>query len=316
MTEEKKVDRFYVDKRDLSDFNRLKEKDTPFAGSQNKDVFLAAMVVGYYEGARVPLKTKEGYFMKSYLKDEELALINAIAVAEEESLNVLLESQKVFSIAEEYAAGGIQLLKEKVFGGEYGSYAKKLESDLLRTYEKAVANQLKRPSTPEEIASLSIYDLIKNGESASVEFKSSLIWDYQKNQPNKKLMGMIVTRTISSFMNFNGGVLLIGVDNNKKILGLEKDLAELDGTTDGFELHLTNIVNSHLGKTKRTLISVKFEKIEDKQIAGLIVKKSPRPVYIKYEGKSEFFIRSGNSSQPLDMSEVPEYIKDRWPDLP
>lgn len=315
MTEEKKVDRFYVDKRDLSDFNRLKEKDTPFAGSQNKDVFLAAMVVGYHEGARVPLKTKEGYFMKSYLKDEELALINAIAVAEEKSLNVLLDPQKVFSIAEEYAAGGIQLLKEKVFSEEYGSYAKKLESELLRTYEKAVAEQPKSP-TPEEIAAISISDLVKNGESGSVEFKSSLIWDYQKNHPNKKLMGMIAARTISSFMNSNGGVLLIGVDNDKKILGLEKDLAELDGTIDNFELHVTNVINKYLGKIKGTLVSIKFEKIEDKQVAALIIKKSPRPVYMKYEGKSEFFIRSGNSSQPLDVSEVPEYIKDHWPDLP
>lgn len=314
MTMQKKIDRLFVDKRDFSDFNRLKEKDTPFAGSQNKDVFLAAMVLGYHEGARIQLKSKEGYFMKSYLKDEELALINAIAIAEDKNLSVLLDQQKVFTIAEEYATGGIQLLKERVFGGEYGSYAKKLESDLLRTYERAAANQPKRP-TPEEIASLSIPDLIKNGESESVEFKSSLIWDYQMSQANKKLMGMIIARTISSFMNFNGGVLLVGVDNKKKILGLEKDLALLHGTTDNFELHLTNIINSHLGKTKRTLVSIRFEKIEDKQIAALIIKKSNRPVYMKCEGKTEFFIRSGNSSQPLDMSEVPEYITDHWPDL-
>jgi len=315
VTEEKKTDRFYVDKRDLSDFNRLKEKDTPFAGSQNKDVFLAAMVVGYHERARVPLKTKEGYFMKTYLKEEELALINAIAVAEEKSLNILLDQQKVFSIAEEYAAGGIQLLKERVFSGEYGSYAKKLESELLRSYEKTVANRPKCPN-PEEITSLSIPDLIKNDESDTLEFKSSLVWDCQNDKPNKKLIGMIVARAISSFMNCNGGVLVIGVSNDKKKLGIEKDLAELGGATDNFELHLTNLINSHLGKTKRALVSVKIQKIEDKQIAAVIVRKSPRPVYMKCEGKSEFFIRSGNSSQPLDMSEVPDYIKDHWPDLP
>jgi hypothetical protein len=315
MAEEKKVDRLFVDKRDLDDFNRLKEKDSPFAGSQNKDVFLAAMVTGYHEGGRVPLKTKEGYFMKSYLRDEELALIRAIAIAEENNLNVLLDEQKVFSIAEEYAAGGIQQLKLKVFGEGYGSYTKKLESELLHALENVVVAQPKL-QTLEEVAELPISDLVNNGESNSVEFKSSLIWDYKKKKPDKALLGMIVARTISCFMNSDGGIILIGVGNDKKILGLENDLAQLDGSPDNFELHLTNVINKYLGKIKGPLVRIRFHKIEDKQIAALIVKKSPRPVYIKYEGRSEFYIRSSNSCQPLDMSEATEYIRDHWPDLP
>lgn len=318
MTTEKKVDRLFVDKRDLDDFNRLKdkvEKDSPFAGSQNKDVFLAAMVTGYHEGGRVALKTKEGYFWKSYLRDEELALIRAIAVAEEKSLNVLLDEAKVFQIAEEYAAGGIQLLKTKVFGESYGSYAKKLESELLRTLEKAISEQPKS-QTVEEIADLSIQDLIKNDESNSVEFKSSLIWDYAKKKPDKSLLGMVIARTISCFMNSKGGIILIGVGDDKKVLGLENDLAQLDGSTDNFELHLTNVINKHLGKIKGTLVRVKFEKVEDKQVVALIIKESPRPVYLKHEGKTQFYIRSSNSCQPLDVSEATEYIKDHWPDLP
>jgi predicted HTH transcriptional regulator len=127
---------------------------------------------------------------------------------------------------------------------------------------------------------------------------------------------MVVARTISSFMNSNGGLLLIGVDNDKNILGLEKDLAQLDGSADKFELHITNVINNHLGKIKGTLVAVRFENIEGKQIAVLTVKKSPRPVYLKYEGKLDFFIRSGNSCQLLDVSEATEYIKDHWPDLP
>jgi hypothetical protein len=34
MTEKKKIDRIYIDRRDLDDFNRLKQKDSPFANSQ------------------------------------------------------------------------------------------------------------------------------------------------------------------------------------------------------------------------------------------------------------------------------------------
>jgi len=315
MSEEKKIDRFYVDKKDIDDFNRLKEKDSPFAGGQNKDIFLAAMVVGYHEGCRVKLKTKEGYFREEYLTPQETALIRALAVSEAANLTILLDKQKIYEIAEEYAAGGIKLLKGKVFSGEYGSYAKKLESDLLRTYEKITEKQLKEPKVPEEITKLPIGDLIKSGENESVEFKSSLIWDYT-NKQRSKTMGMIIAKTVSSFMNSNGGVILIGVDNDKNILGLDQDLTHLEKhSLDQFELHFTNIINNYLGKINRPYVKIKFEKMDGKDIAIVQVKKSTRPVYIKSEGKTEFYIRSGNSCQPLDISEANLYIKDKWPDL-
>ena len=315
MSERKKVDRLYVDKRDIKDFNRLKDKDSPFAGSQNKDVFLAAMVIGHHEGSRLELKKKEGYVREEYLTAEDLALIRAIAVSEEGSLNVLLDKQKVFSIAEEYAAGGIKLLKARAFSGEYGSYAKKLESELLRTYEKIPETEPKEPKTLEEMANLSVVDLIKSGETGTLEFKSSLIWDYEKKQKNK-LMAMIVAKVVSSFMNSNGGILLIGVDNNKNIVGLDKDLAQLEsGSLDEFELHFTNVVNNYLGKISRPYVSIKFEIVDDKKLAVIRVRKSPRPVYVKYKDRTEFYIRAGNSSQPLDIKEATQYIKDHWPDL-
>lgn len=313
MTEKKKVDRIYVDKKDIADFNRLKERDSPFTNCQSKEVWLAAMVVGFNEGGRIPLKNKEGYVRLEYFNDEEKTLIKSIAVTTEGNLNVLLDEQKIYSIAEEYATGGIAILKAKVFSGEYGSYIKKLESELLRKFKENIENQAK-PQTLEETIDLSIHDLISRGESNLIEFKSSLVWDHKKQQPNK-LMGMIVARTISSFMNSEGGVLLIGVDNNKKILGLDKDLAQTKGNKDDFELHFTNIVNSYLGKINRPLINLKFSEIESKEVAVVAVKKSPRPVYLKCEGKTEFFIRSGNSNQPLDISEATDYVKDHWPDL-
>ena len=136
MTEEKKprIDRLFVDKKDFDDFNRLKEKDTPFAGVHNHEIFIAAMVTGYHEGCKIELKNRKEFFFEKDLTKEENALINAVAVAEGGGLNVLLDKQRIYSIAEQYATGGISLLKAKVLSGEYGSYAKKLESDLLRAH--------------------------------------------------------------------------------------------------------------------------------------------------------------------------------------
>jgi hypothetical protein len=315
MSERKKVDRLYVDKKDLDDWKRLKDKDSPFAGCDNKDIFIAAMAVGYYEKSKIELKSKEGYFFSDNLKPEELALIRTIAVSKEGSLNVLLDEQRVYSVAEQYATGGVKLLKNKVFSGEYGSYAKKLESDLLRQYSKMMQNSSKKSQTPEEMSDIPIIDLIAGGETNKVEFKSSLIWDYRRKQATKETK-IAVARAISSFMNSDGGFLLIGIDDEKDIIGLEKDLAQTHNNLDEFELTFTNTINNYLGKVNRPLINIRFEKMEDNDVAIVQVKPSPHPVYLKCEDKKEeFYIRSGNSSQPLDISEATQYIKEHWPDL-
>jgi len=172
-----------------------------------------------------------------------------------------------------------------------------------------------KPQTIEQIMNLAVIDLIKIGETDAVEFKSSLTWDYKQKRQSKE-MKLVVARVISSFMNSNGGILLVGVDDDRKILGLDKDLSQLHGSVDEFELTLTNAINTYLGKINRSYLSVRFEKVENKDIAVISVTKSPHPVYVKCEGKKEeFYFRSGNSCQPLELSEATQYIKEHWPDL-
>ncbi len=70
-----------------------------------------------------------------------------------------------------------------------------------------------------------------------------------------------------------------------------------------------------MGKLYRQYIKISFEKINDEYIAILQIAKSPRPVYLKIKEKTEFYIRAGNSCQPLDISEATEYIREHWPHL-
>lgn len=320
MTEKKKVDRIYIDKKDREDFESLRDrKDSPFVvgkqRAQNKEVFVAAMVVGFHEGGRIEVKNKEEWIFIDYLSKEEDAMIKAIAIADEGNLNVLLDEQKVYSIAQEYATGGISLLKSRVFSGDYGSYAKKLESELLKAYGKIMENRPKQAQGFDEIANVPILDLIKNGESGTVEFKSSLLWDYKNQKPSKDVK-MVVAKTVSSFMNSNGGILLVGISDDGTILGLKEDLAVLHKSRDEFERTFKSLINTYLNKMCGAFVNMKFEKVDGKELAVIYVKRSTRPVYFKSEGrKEEFYIRLGNSCEPLDMSEANLYIKDQWPNL-
>ncbi len=68
--------------------------------------------------------------------------------------------------------------------------------------------------------------LIKAGESATVEFKSSARWDMRQNKLNKELEQVIV-KTVAGFLNTEGGTLLIGVDDGGIIVGLQHDYQTL-----------------------------------------------------------------------------------------
>ena len=125
-----------IRKSDRKDYDLLKDRDSPFAGKGNKELFLMAMIIGFRNGRRVKLDTRDTFARIEYLNSKEKSIIKAIAVAEDGDLNVLLDKKKIYSIAEEYAAVGIKLLKEKVFGEEPGSYFKKLESGLLDDFRK------------------------------------------------------------------------------------------------------------------------------------------------------------------------------------
>ncbi len=316
MTERITADRLNVDHRDLEDFRRLRMKDSPFANDENKDIFIAAMVFGFKEKCKIELKKKEGFIMKSYLDPPEIALINSIAIAEEGNLNVLSNEKKVFSIAEQYAAGGIKLLKDRVLGeDDFGSYSKKLQSEMLREYERIKKIEPEEEQSPEELFTLSVEDLINLGENEKIEFKLSMLYDYEKKGKNK-LMGMIIAKSLSSFMNSKGGIVLIGVDDTGDIRGLEKDLETLtNGTLDQFEINFTNIVIQYLGKIPRRYVGIKFVNVGKEDIAIIQVNRSPRPVYVKYKGETKFYVRQGNCSQPLGIEDATIYIRDNWPDI-
>ena len=133
-------DRLFVKKEDHGDFKLLQEaKDSAFYKRGNKEVFIMAMIMGLKQGSRISFQTKQEFVREEYLNDDERILIRAIAVAEEKTLSVLLDMTKVYQIAEEYAAGGIKILKEAVFTQRHGSYIKRLESELIEDFERYVS---------------------------------------------------------------------------------------------------------------------------------------------------------------------------------
>ncbi len=154
--------------------------------------------------------------------------------------------------------------------------------------------------------------LISQGENSTLEFKSSLRWDIQQSKVNKQLV-FVILKTIAGFMNNNGGTLLIGVDDDGKAIGLEKDYQNLKKPDrDGFEQSIFTAISTNLGTDLSNYVHVIFHTIDSNDICRLIIMPTPRPVFVKQEGSTKFYIRTGVSTRELDIEEATKFIADRW----
>ncbi len=157
-----------------------------------------------------------------------------------------------------------------------------------------------------------IVGIIAQGEGPRIEFKSSFRWDYQQSKINRALE-TVVLKTIAGFMNSNGGSLLVGVADDKQIVGLKKDYQTLKKSDrDGFEQTLITSISINFGTNLCRNIHIIFHTIGNEDICRLIVTTSERPVYLKHEGKLKLFMRTGGGTRELNIQESVEYIAAHW----
>lgn len=155
-------------------------------------------------------------------------------------------------------------------------------------------------------------EIILGGESDAVEFKSTLRYDTQRGIVSKK-MEFFIARAIASFLNSDGGKLLIGVDDDQNILGLQSDFLTLKKQNiDGFELRLIEVIKQYIGAEYSSHFKVTFTQFDEKTVCLIKVSKSSKPVFISFEGKENFFIRSGCTSQPLSREKQSSYESEHW----
>lgn len=172
--------------------------------------------------------------------------------------------------------------------------------------------------TEEVVTTVSLAEMIDKGESDELEFKSTLRWDIKESKVNKKLEEVIL-KSVSAFANSQGGTLLIGVDDEGSILGLEHDYLSLgDVDRDKFELHLRNLLNQQFGTGVVTSkIDIMFHEVEEKEVCQIDVASVKEPLILKLKDKNgqlieKFYVRSGNSSQEIPLSELHSYMKERF----
>jgi GTPase SAR1 family protein len=122
---------------------------------------------------------------------------------------------------------------------------------------------------------------------------------------------------IDSFLNTDGGILFIGVSDEKprKILGLNLDHKVLKHkNSDGFAGRLISTFKSRFGEEYLNLIEISFQQTNNGEICKVKVQKSTAGVFLKKADKSDddFYVRKDGHSLPLSRSQTYKYIKEHF----
>lgn len=152
-----------------------------------------------------------------------------------------------------------------------------------------------------------INNLIRAGESTSLEFKSTMRTNLKTGKAGKEIE-LAWLKAIVSFMNSDGGILLIGVADDGEILGLDADKF---ANEDKCKLHFKNLLNAHIGAEFTRFISLKVVSIQEKSILIIECERVRKPVFLSVGKNEDFFIRSGPSNTKLSMSQMVKYLSER-----
>lgn len=183
--------------------------------------------------------------------------------------------------------------------------------EFLKSRRQAIAtsiNDLMESLERDDHAQASDSDVISKGETALVEFKSSLFWDYRQNKKNDNLAD-VVMKAVTAFLNAHGGTVYVGVSDDGSILGLDKDYKCMSRHRgwDGWSQSFVNALKK-IGKEWVAYVSHDKIVVDGKEVAKITVKKSKSPVYVDPFGRSEFNVRVGTANQTFNSKQTAEYV--------
>ncbi|MCD6274451.1 MAG: putative DNA binding domain-containing protein [Candidatus Aenigmarchaeota archaeon] len=131
----------------------------------------------------------------------------------------------------------------------------------------------------------SILDLIKKGESETLEFKETLKLDNE------------IGKTISAFSNTRGGIILIGVSDSGEIIGVTIGKNTIE--------ELANYIKRNTDT--KVYPSIKVEEAENKKIIFIEIQENKeKPVFFK----NHAYKRVGKTSPEMSSSEIRKLAKE------
>lgn len=193
---------------------------------------------------------------------------------------------------------------------------------------------------PGHVISVSTFNEVDVKEDQKTEFKTSIFVDAETQQPGIKQM-LKIARTLSAFINADGGMLYVGVTDDKQIRGIEDDLAILANTSsavavhtvhyndesfvygateDKYELKLRAIARAFLSPNAGACIkSVLVRPMGGKLVCRVEVTPCKPDEFVYFYSKNntthteeaQIYVRNGNQNKRLAGAERDEFVRKR-----
>lgn len=222
-----------------------------------------------------------------------------------EYLPKLRQSFGEVTLAQMYSANA---LPDKWEGMDYWTFLERRRELMAQVILEGYRNLTSEEDAVNESYEVNLKELIDEGESDLIEFKSTLRVNLHTRKPDKRIEHAVL-KTLSGFLNTEGGTLIIGVSDDGTPLGLDADNFSDE---DRMSLHLVNIVNQRMGPNTWTTMHTNFDDYEDGRVLVVHCQKSRTPVYVKDGSEEHFYVRTGPSTTQLSMRQTQEYIRQKY----
>jgi len=210
------------------------------------------------------------------------------------ALDLVIDGMAAFVVA----SGGYMYRKKGIMNPMSGLIVK-----VMKKNPKLFRSQKHLQTTDEKIKLI-----IGEGEGDKLEFKSSIRTNLHTGSIDKNIENSLL-KTIVAYLNSEGGTLIVGVNDQGEILGLEKDAFVSD---DKLKLHLNNMIKDNIGVQFMHLIDYGLFEVDGKNVLKVECSPSDKRVFLKEGNLEEFYMRNGPSTMRLHGSSLIDYVKNRF----
>ena len=157
-------------------------------------------------------------------------------------------------------------------------------------------------------------EILDAEENERLEYKSSAYFSFQdQNTPDSVIFQASVLKPVAGFLNGKGGTLAIGVQDNRKVIGVEKDLELKNWDIDKYVRSITSSIISELGGVAGTMTTISIHEYDGRKICFVEIQRSPDPIYLKTPKNPEtFYVRINNTTRELTGPDLVAYVRKRW----
>lgn len=163
---------------------------------------------------------------------------------------------------------------------------------------------------------------IERWESSNLELKSSLMYNHGRAASNSTTpiadlrsdeVIHSALKSVAAFLNSAGGVLYIGIADDRRKVGIEFDFKLLNAdrqNEDGWELQFRNLVKGNFkdGDNINDYIRIDFLKLDSVCVCRVEVGPRSRLAFLKFKGSYHLFRRQGNRTEEVTIEQVEEFL--------